>query len=299
MNKNLSSPIFIGGDGRSGTTLLSVILNAHPELSVGPELHFSGPKNLGMYVRDCASLLLNNDNRAFGKGLKSNPELKLGVQFVKRGHRMGIEFDEMIKLVDNLTSKYSLESFDERCLLIDSIGKHICKKFNTSRWGIKIMREIKKCQNYSLIWPSAQFIHIIRDGRDVAASQMTDHGRWGYEDLLTAAKSWKELILDTRKNSKHLSYLEIRYEDLVFNTKSTLDTVCEFLGCGFDNSMLNHEISKNPIFENPYNHPSAKQIIKPISDSAIGRYKKDLTKEQIISFNEEASDLLNELKYNQ
>ena len=43
----INDPIFIGGDGRSGTTLLNVILDSHPTLSVAPEYHFNGGSDLG------------------------------------------------------------------------------------------------------------------------------------------------------------------------------------------------------------------------------------------------------------
>jgi Sulfotransferase family len=59
-----SAPIFVGGDGRSGTTLLSLILDSNSELVVGPELHFRGPANLGASCVEACDLLINSDPRA-------------------------------------------------------------------------------------------------------------------------------------------------------------------------------------------------------------------------------------------
>lgn len=292
-----SNPIFIGGDGRSGTTLLSVILNAHPKLSVGPELHFSGPKNLGEYILHCAKLLAAGDPSVFGKGLKENPDLKLGVQFAKRCHRMGIEFDELLGIIQKISVNSSVESFKDRCYLIEALGKKLTKKFNTDRWGIKIMREIRSCDEYAKIWPNASFIHIIRDGRDVAASQLVDHGKWGYASISQASINWSKLISKTRTKAKNLKYLEIRYEDLVLDPKNSIQVIVDFLGYEFHESMLDHTNSYNPIFENPYNHPSIDQITKPLNSTSIGRFKNDFSPAEIEEFNKESFELLVDLKY--
>lgn len=292
-----SNPIFIGGDGRSGTTLLSVILNAHPKLAVGPELHFSGPKNLADYVAHCARLLEARDPSVFGSGLKDNPELKLGVQFAKRCHRMGIGFDELSEIIREQSLNSRLESFKERCYLVDALGKRLLEKFDADRWGIKIMREIRACDQYAKIWPEASFIHIIRDGRDVAASQLVDHGKWGYASISEASASWSALISKSRSKAKNLKYLEIRYEDLVLNPVATIQVLVEFLELEFCESMLDHTTSYNPIFDNPYNHPSINQIRKPLSTESIGRFKKDFSVCEIEEFNKQSFELLSELKY--
>src|SRR5436309_3410290 len=58
-----SSPVFIGGENRSGTTLLCVILDSHPALVCGPELDFLDPENLGPHVLACCDLLAAADPR--------------------------------------------------------------------------------------------------------------------------------------------------------------------------------------------------------------------------------------------
>lgn len=294
-----NTPIFIGGDGRSGTTLLSVILDSHPELSVGPELHFNGPENLGSYVLECLKLLIANDPRAYGKGLKENKHLKPGVQFAKRCHRFGLEFDELQTLIrKHLGDTNSrLTSFEERCVLINSIGEYILSKTGKKRWGIKVMREIRNIHLYERIWPNAQFIHIIRDGRDVAASQMTEHQSWGYNDIKNAAKSWVDIIERTRKNVNSGNLFEVKYEDIVTNTRTTLESMIEFLKIPWGDALLNHHQMEHSLYKNPYNHASIDTVTNPVNASSLGRYQRDLSADQINAFHKVAGNMLKSLGY--
>lgn len=298
-NKQSSRPIFIGGDGRSGTTLLSVVLDVHSKLVVGPELHFNGAKNLGPYALECANLLANEDPRAFGKGLKENPDYKLGVQFVKRCHRFGVGFDELAALIERTIKRTGsdLKSFEERCELIHEIGELRRHDTGKERWGIKIMREIKRPDRYLKVWPKAQFIHIIRDGRDVAASQLIEHGKWGYEDIKKAASGWVEIIESFRKYGSPENCLEIRYEDLVLDAEKAIRKMTEFLGVEFEPDMLRHNEVEHTLFDNPYNHASINQVVKPLNDSSIERFRNDLTPEQIEKFWDIAGSQLAELGY--
>ncbi|OEF96830.1 sulfotransferase family protein [Desulfuribacillus alkaliarsenatis] len=294
-----TNPIFVGGDGRSGTTLLSVIIDSHPDLLGGPELHFNGPKNLGSYMIQCLDLLIENDSRVFGKGLKENKELKHGVQFAKRCHRFGVEFIELKELVNEQMEQTNsnLETFEERCSLINAIGEFKRKQRDKKRWGIKIMREIRNIHVYSKIWPNAQYIHIIRDGRDVAASQMIEHGSWGYEDIKKAAKGWVDIIERTRKNAKASPLFEVKYEELVLEPRKTIGKIVDFLDVPWSDDLLKHSEKEHTLFENPYNHASIKQVVQPINNSSVGRFKRDLSIDQIEAFNKIAKKYLQEFEY--
>ena len=72
--------------------------------------------------------------------------------------------------------------------LIEKFGMILANRDSKKRWGMKIMREIRNPKRYAEVWNAAQFIHIIRDGRDVASSQLMGHGSWGYGDVEEAAK---------------------------------------------------------------------------------------------------------------
>ena len=91
------------------------------------------------------------------------------------------------------------------------------------------------------IWPDARFIHIVRDGRDVARSrvQMQWHGNvWTAIDAwLQAEASWddlRELLPASRQT-------EVRYEDLIRSPRQTLTELCAWLGRPFSDRMLDYD----------------------------------------------------------
>jgi Sulfotransferase domain len=79
--------------------------------------------------------------------------------------------------------------------------------------------------------------------------------------------------------------MEIRYEDLVADLERSVRAMCEFLGVEFEPAMLDHASANHSLFENPYNHPSYKQAAQPVNASAVGRYRDDLSPEEIATFN--------------
>jgi hypothetical protein len=90
------------------------------------------------------------------------------------------------------------------------------------------------------LFPHAQFIHLVRDGRDVALS----HRRVSFRssDLIRAATDWQRRTELAHKMGRMIpkSFLEIRYEDLVLATESTLRRLCAFLEEDFEPQMLKH-----------------------------------------------------------
>jgi hypothetical protein len=87
--------------------------------------------------------------------------------------------------------------------------------------------------------PQPKFIHVIRDGRDVAASLLAASRGWGSlwapKRVESAASVWKSTVIEARKGSQYQGrYLEIRYEELLTKGASILQTVFEFIGVPID-----------------------------------------------------------------
>lgn len=295
----INNPIFIGGDGRSGTTLLNVILDSHPSLSVAPEYHFNGGTDLGPTALQAVRIKQEGGLLESGVRAVDTPEWKPSIQFVNRVIRAGLTLEEIgdaIELSMDETGT-DLIDFEDRCKLIEKFGGILSKRHSKKRWGMKIMREIRNPVRYAEVWEEAQFIHIIRDGRDVAASQLMGHGTWGYGDIEEAAKNWQNIIIQSRKNTSGLSYKEVRYEDIVTKPEETLRVICKFLKVRWSKKLLTHEKQKHDFYESKIAHPSRDASKKEINSSAVGRFKRDLNEGQIELFNSIAGEMLVSLGY--
>jgi hypothetical protein len=296
----VNGPIFIGGDDRSGTTLLSLILDSHAQLTIGPELDFLLPANLGPCILECCDLLARADERVSGSGVDTrDPLFQPGVQFVRQCQRFGIEAAELARLVECeiRSAGDEIVSFAARCGLIDRIGKFRRAQRRRLRWGIKIQRSIVRAPEFAAFWRGAQFVHMVRDGRDVAASHLRGHRPWGYRDIREAARGWVEVVECEELRLPGLPVWMIRYEDLVLRPEPELRALLEFLGLPWDDAVLRHAEIGHTLLENPFDHPSAECAGQPIHPGAIARFRRDLSPDETAVFEAIAGPALARLGY--
>jgi hypothetical protein len=107
------------------------------------------------------------------------------------------------------------------------------------RWGDKTPAYSDHMDVIQRFIPEARFIHLVRDGRDVALSHK---GLWfGPGSLQEAGAWWASKIQAARKQIGRLNYyLEIRYEDLVSCPEPTLRQVCDFIALSWNPVMLDY-----------------------------------------------------------
>lgn len=120
------------------------------------------------------------------------------------------------------------------------------------RWADQTNSHIHSIPRIKATIPNALFVHIIRDGRDVATS--LNHLGWPYEfrcpwdkshGLLISALFWESMVREGRKYGRRLGpdYLEVRYEDLVRRPRETL----KVLGAFMHHDMNYEHIQKNAV----------------------------------------------------
>ncbi len=108
-----------------------------------------------------------------------------------------------------------------------------------SRWGDKSPSYVRRMRRVHAVLPEARFVHLIRDGRDVALSQLEVHH--GADEVTEAAGEWVAGIEKARRASRRVGgYLELRYEDLVSDAEPLLRRVCELTDLDFDPAMLDY-----------------------------------------------------------
>ncbi|WP_018098926.1 sulfotransferase family protein [Sinorhizobium meliloti] len=295
-----SNPVLLGGENRSGTTLLSVVLDSYPGLVVGPEIDFTDPVDLGPHILAVCDMIDRRDPRLAGATKDTvDPEWFDSAHFVVQCERFGLDRDDVRSLVTSLMAERGtdLSSLDDRCRLIDAIGEFRREQTGAGRWGLKLQRKIQDIGMYAAIWPKAHFIHIIRDGRDLAASHLKTVPGWGYRTIAQAATGWLEIVTRPRQTAPDGRYLEVRYEDLVTHPRQTVGRMLEHLGLPWDEAVLHHAEHKHALFDKPWGHPAAEAAGKPLNTGRRGRYRQDLTPAEIEEFERIAGKELQHLGY--
>ena len=126
------------------------------------------------------------------------------------------------------------------------------------------------------LFPDAQVIHIIRDGRDAVAS--LKKMPWWKKNSMHAMLNWQEAIQKgVRAKRKYHSdqFMEIRYEDIIDNPENSVKLICNFLNEEYSDALLEfHKIADKsiPSYKMDW-HSGAK---KEINSTSIGRWENDL-----------------------
>jgi len=120
--------------------------------------------------------------------------------------------------------------------VLDGIFRYYAERHGKRRWCEKSPMYALHMDVLAETFPAAKFIHVIRDGRDCAASI---HRRWGFTPPL-AMWRWKNSVRRARELARPLGdcYMEVRYEELTDNPESQMRRVCRFLDEPFVRTML-------------------------------------------------------------
>lgn len=212
-----NSPIFLVGSGRSGTTLLRLMLDSHARIAIPPEAQF-------VVALSSPRLRLHRRPERAADMILAHP----------RFSRWGL--DE--RWVRDRVKAVRPQSYSEVVQLMFSL---FSESHGKQRWGDKTPSNVEFIGRLARLFPDAKFVHIVRDGRAVAASVIEQP--WGPRTMVAAAWWWQRRTLRGRRAGRRLGavrYLEVRLEDLVHAPEDVLRGVCAFLGEDWDPNMLEY-----------------------------------------------------------
>jgi hypothetical protein len=214
-------PLFIVGMPRSGTKLLRGLLNEHPRIGI-PFIETDFLPDLIRQERDLGDLARPDNFHRFYRRVT-----KLPYFIYMRQKSLLIREDDWF----GYCRDHTLRGVFEALVRHDAdVG------FDTDRiWGDKSPSYITETVLLKRFYPQARFIHIVRDVRDYCLSI---HHAWG-KNMVRAAQRWAQDTHQCRVDSRHLGqdYLEVKYEDVLTNTKHELARVAEFLEVDFLDEM--------------------------------------------------------------
>lgn len=212
----VKSPFFIVASARSGTTFLRLTLNAHPLVAVPPESRF---------ITELWDGSDEVDGEDFPRKLAEHKRFRawdLAIEDVRR--QLGGE--PRLPYARAISAAY--EAYAEKN------GKRY--------WGDKTPRYVEHIPFLAALFPDARFIHLVRDGRNVALSY--SHVDFGPKNVARAARLWQKRVGAGMRDGRALPagrYIEIRNEDLAEDVASEVHKVCDFLELDFDPMMLDEE----------------------------------------------------------
>jgi hypothetical protein len=272
-------PTFLFGMERSGTTLLSMMIGSHSLIAVPLA-------TTGMWL-------------GFGRRLESD--------FNGLATRA-----DVVRLVDAILAHERIGLWDaelDREALLESLPLRdygaIVARFHAGYarakgkpfWANVDIATLDGMELVNGWFAEARFLHIIRDGRDVALSHQTMP--YGAGTIAECARAWVSRTTTNAKMGRILGpsrYMTVRFEDLLLDTPATLERICAFLQVPYDERMLRYdEMVEEKI-------PASRRwlwpaIARPPQQSKVGQWHRRMTRSQRIVFEGIANQTLKDWEY--
>ena len=257
-------PIFIIGCERSGTTLLREMLNAHPSIAFPPDearafsLIVSTPKPWAREWTRAEAVRAIEEFLAFRK--VRHWQLEQAAVLRELGQSSSYGYAEILRAIYGAYAKQA--------------GK--------PRWGDKTPINTYELPRLIREFPEAQFIHLIRDGRDVYLSWL--NAWWVRYDVAAAARRWKEWVWWAYRHGEKVRpnrYYQLRYEDLIRHPREELEKLCRFLREPFAESMLRYdEQFRIPELVKTFHQ----RVGRPPDSSRVSRWKREMAASDVRTF---------------
>ena len=268
----MARPLIILGVGRSGTTLLRVMLDRSSEIAIPYESFFVTP-------------LAHRHGR--------RPQLDEFVDDLGRFYQLyewGIEPEDVrSRLREGMTTGEAIAAVFE--VYAEHEGK--------PRWGDKTPLYMQHLPLLERLFPDALWVHLVRDGRDAALSVLElPEGFSGktWAQPRTAAQfaaRWRTEIRSARRLGRHVGhrYLELRYEDLVAEPERELRRVCEHASLTWEPGLLEHDVAPEVSAM-----PEHRNLAQPPTPG-LRDWRNQMSREDAVAIEEVAGDVLRSSGY--
>jgi hypothetical protein len=284
-------PIIVGAP-RSGTTLLRFMLDAHPQLAIPPETGFLVPLSRLANSGACDAERICAAITEYPADAPVWPDFQIPEA----------AFRQRLSEIAQLTPADAARCF----------YRMYAERHGKPRFGDKTPVYGPHIAEVAALLPEARFIHLIRDGRDVALSL---RGMWfaPADDITSLAAYWRDIVAATCAQGRAAPhYLEVRYEDLVRDPHAVLTVIADFVELAFDSRMLRYfERATDRLREHGERRDHAGNIVlaraqrlrqqefitRPPDPARALRWRNAMTADERGAFEQVAGPLLRELGY--
>lgn len=263
----LAAPVILLGQSSSGTSICSALLRNHLGIAFGTETQF--------FVRYMKLAPRYGD-------LREDANLTRLVENIcrERWFERVRKFDYIVdpKRIQHRVRQRTLRG------VIDAVFADFAANQGMFRWGDKTPEYICHLDNIGQLLPDAQYIHLIRDGRDVALSHFGRH--WGPKNIVSGALEWRTQVGWVREFASKLpgdQFHEIRYEDLLSQPAQALAELVEFLRVGNPDGRLVEQLTS--------------RVVADVRSDNYDKWRKKMTPGQVRQFDAIAGGTLAQYGY--
>lgn len=269
----MTRPLFVLGVSRSGTTLLRVVLDRSPGIAIPDESFF--------------------------------------IPLLARRHRGAVNrarfLDDLRRIQVLVSWGVSPDDIASRLRPRMHVGEAIAAIFEAyaakegkPRWGDKTPMYMRHLRLLERLFPDAQYVHLIRDGRDASLSFLTmPEGTftrtWAHPETATEfACLWRAEVTGARDLGQRVGssrYAEVLYEDLVQRPEAAIREICEFATLSYEPAMLEYAGAVD-VSEKPHQQ----RLLLPLTPGARD-WRTQMSEDDTTGFESIAGDLLDELGY--
>jgi len=274
---------FVIGNPRSGTTLLRLMLNNHPKITVPPECGFamwlySKYKDSDFTKKEVKQEYINDVMHS----------RKFETWDVNRSLIEQIIFSKEHNDYSTIASAFYYAYAEKNKKYPELVG-------DKNNFYVNEIALIKK------VFSTTKFIYIVRDGRDVALSYKKLYNKKIDSEYAPKLENTiDEIALSWNKNNGYIvsekndNSILITYENLVVAPEKTLKEICTFLKVDFDSSMLSYYMNT----DEPTEFLQWKEKVQEKPDSNyVQLYLKQMNIDDIKKFESIAGDMLTTFGY--
>ena len=300
------SCLLLGGQPRSGTTLLSSILRATPGHFQAFELHPRKPSFVvgldGRYTRNIMK----------GLGLPPEEYDAIVASVTREGLRTTMNLGAWTGPKEDVSAEEltgrETDRFEEELVARGELVRRLMARAaaiaGKRSWGFKILGDMRYADIYQKAFPGAVFLLLLRDPRDQVLSilelnkqRLARGQRLFYAGLAEAAAGWREAIAESRAALRRhgLRFAETRYEDLVSDTDRELDRLGALLGLDL-RAGVDYR-SDGFVEEHTKRFAHHDNLRNSINASSVGKWRTALSAEEQAVVRSEVGPLMAELGY--